>query len=709
MILRRAGTVVVVVLAALVFALLAIGTERGLAAVLAAAAVGFALALLAQAQRYESSIEALSAAGERALALAPGVFTIFLSFNGGGYSPAPVAFVTVILALALALRIWLAWEPFAGMGPLVSVAAGSLLLYAIWTALSSQWSHAPGRALLETNRVLLYLLALLFFASFARSSARVRLMVRGLAASAVIVCVVGLITRTMPDVWPIGADLQQGRLSYPLTYWNAFGLLAALGLVLCFHLACSEREHPFVRVAGAAVMPILGTSLYFTFSRGAIAVAILGLVAYPLLARPRGFIGGLVASAPATAFAVMSAYDAGLLASDNPTTDAAASQGHHVALIVVLCVLGAGALRAVLLPLDGALARIRLPARMRLWVPATAWSAGILLVVVVFFAAHGPREISHNYDRFVKGNAVVQSGDLRSRLGDPGNNRRIDQWKVAWKGYRRDSFRGQGAGTYENLWNQRRPVRFAIRDAHSLYVEVLDELGLAGLVLLAVTLFAIAFAFARAVWRARDRYPYAALLAALLAWLVRAGLDWDWEMPAITLWLFCAGGAALAVSARARSRAPRVPRGIRLALSLACIAVALVPAAVAVSQHRLEDAQVALDRGDCATADREARHSLDVVDFQSEPRELIAYCAARRGANAMAVSEIRRAIADDPDNWRYRYDLALFLAATGRDALPSAREAAALNPLEPAAAGAPRVLAGSDAKVLARRQITGGQ
>jgi O-antigen ligase len=709
MILRRAGTVLVVALVALVFALVAIGTERGLAAVLAVAAAGFGLALYSQARRYESTMEGVSAAGERALALAPGAFVIFLSFNGGGYSPAPVAFLALILALALALRIWLAWEPFAGFGPLLSVGAGSLLLYAIWTALSSQWSNAPGRALLETDRVLLYLLALLLFASFARSSERMRLTVIGLAASAVIVCVVGLITRTMPDVWPIAPDLQQGRLSYPLTYWNAFGLLAALGLVLCFHLACSEREHPLMRIAGAAVTPILGASLYFTFSRGAIAVAILGLVAYALLARPRGFVGGIVAVAPATALAVITAYDADLLASDNPTTDAAASQGHHVALIVALCVLGAAAVRAVLLPLDGALARIRLPARMRFWVPATVWSAGILLVVVVFFAAHGPREVSHNYDRFVKGNAVVQSGDLRSRLGDPGNNRRIDQWKVAWKGYQRDSFRGQGAGTYENEWNQHRPVRFAIRDAHSLYVEVLDELGLAGLVLLAVALLAILFGFARGIWRARDRYPYAALLAAMLAWLVRAGLDWDWEMPAITLWLFCAGGAAIAVAARERSRAPRVGTGIRLGLSLVCIAVALVPAAVAVSQHRLEDAGAALARGDCATAEREARRSLDVVDFRSEPRQLIAYCAARRGDFALAFSEIRHAIRDDPDYWRYRYDLALMLAASGRDGVPAAQAAAALNPREPAAAVAPRVLAGSNAKLLARQQINGRQ
>ena len=709
MILRRAGTVLVLALAALVLALVAIGTGRALAAVLAAAAVLFGLALYVQAPRYETTLEGLADAGDRVLALAPALLVIFFSFNGGGYSPAPVAFVTVVLALALGLRIWLAWEPFGGFGPLAIVAVALLALYAGWTALSTQWSHAPGRALIETDRALLYLLALTFFASFSRSTERIRLMIGGIAAAIVVVCLVGLITRTMPDVWPIGPDLQQGRLSYPLTYWNAFGLLAAVGLILSFHLACSEREPGVVRILAAAVTPVLGASLYFTFSRGAIAVALLGLVAYVLLARPRGLLGGLLACAPATAVAVLTAYDADLLASDNPTTSAATSQGHHVALVVAVCVLGAGGIRALALPLDTAIARLRLPARMRVWVPTAAWCAGIVLAAAVFFAAHGPREVSHNYDRFVKGNAVVQSGDLRSRLGDPGNNRRIDQWKVAWKGYHQESFRGNGAGTYENLWNQRRPVTFEIKDAHSLYIEVMDELGLAGIVLLSLALISILVAFARGMWRARDRYPYAVLTAAMFAWLVRAGIDWDWEMPAVTLWLFCAGGAALAVSGRRRTRPVRIAAPLRLVMSLACFAIALVPAAVAVSQHRLEQAQAASSSGDCTTTEREAQRSLDVVGFRPEPRQLIAYCAAQRGDFGLAFSEIRHAIRDDPDYWRYRYDLALMLAASGRDGVPAARAAEALNPREVVAAVAPRVLAGSNARLLARQQLTSGQ
>jgi hypothetical protein len=357
------------------------------------------------------------------------------------------------------------------------------------------------------------------------------------------------------------------------------------------------------------------------------------------------------------------------------------------------------------LPLDSALAGVHLSRRSRRWVPATVWAAGIAAVAVAFFAVSGPHRVSHSYHRFVEGNAVVSSGDLRSRLGDPGNNRRIDQWKVALKGYHSDPFKGIGAGTYVNLWNKRRPVTFAIIDAHSLYVEVMAELGQTGLALLVASLLLILGALARGIWRSRDRYVYAGLAAALVAWLVRAGLDWDWEMPAITIWLFCAGGAALAVSHREHRRHSLRSPAARLALSLVCLAVALVPAAIAVSQHRLDSAQAALARSDCGAAEGDAHRALDAIGFRAEPHQVLAYCAAGRGDLRGALAEARQAVSRDPQNWRYHYDTALFLAASGKGATAAARAAAALNPRDPAAAAGPRTLAGPGARQRARRLL----
>lgn len=704
--LRVLGSVLVPAAATALLAAVAVGTGRTLAAELAVVAAACGVGLALTADRYETFVEALAETGDRVLALLPGVLVVWFSFNGGGYFPASQAFAALVLAIALALRMWFASEPLAGFGPWTLVCGGALAMYGAWTVLSGQWSDAPGRALIELDRVLLYLLAFLLFASFVRTTDRIRLMVRGVAAGIVLVCVIGLITRVLPDVWHIAPDIQQGRLSYPLTYWNALGLLAAIGLVLCLHLTSSEHEPWPVRLAGAAAMPALGATLLFTFSRGGIAVAILGLVAYALVARPRGLIGGLLAAAPATALAVHTAYDAGLLASDFPTSPAATAQGHHVALVVVLCAVGAAAIRLATVPLDRYLAGLHLPLRWKRVVPAAVWTLGIVAAVAIFVGANGPHRVSTNYHRFVHGNAVVQSGDLRARLGDPGNNRRIDQWKVALKGYHADPFKGLGAGTYQNLWNQRRQTEFTIQDAHSLYLEVMGELGLTGLLLLAAALALIVFGFIRSFVRGRDRYVYGALIAAALAWLVRAALDWDWEMPAITVWLFCAGGAALAVSGRKRTRALRVPQPARLALAAVALAVGLVPAAITVSEHRLQTAESAFGRGDCATAEREAQRSLDVVGFRAEPQEVIAYCAGGRLDLNTALGAAQQAVRHDPGNWRYHYVLALVLAARGENGEPEAHAALGLDPLEPTVKRAVVDLAQPDAKLTAQEELS---
>ena len=49
--------------------------------------------------------------------------------------------------------------------------------------------------------------------------------------------------------------------------------------------------------------------------------------------------------------------------------------------------------------------------------------------------------------------------------------------------------------------------------------------------------------------RGPDRPVYAAVFAVLLAWAVHAGVDWDWQMPVVTIVFFSLGGFVLARSA----------------------------------------------------------------------------------------------------------------------------------------------------------------
>jgi O-antigen ligase len=616
-----------------------------------------------------------------ALLLLPGVLTVYLSFNAGGFFPNTQAFVAILLAAVLTAHICLATSPFAGFSRPLAIAVGGLALYAGWTLLSGLWSNAPGRALLEFDRALIYLLALFLFGTLPRSPARMRAMLWSLALAIVVVSVAGLTTRVLPDVWPISATIADNRLSYPLTYWNSLGVLCAIGIVLCFHFTSSRTEPRVVRVLGAGALPILSATLLFTFSRGAIAAGVVGLAAYIVIARPRALASGLIAAVPSTIAAVVAAYRADLLASLNPTTPAAVAQGHDVALTIALSAAAAVMLRSLLLVFDTRLSLDSVSQPLRRRLTTAVAGASVLLALVLGLALDAPSSLAHQYDRFVERRSVGDSADLRSRLTDPGNNGRLDHWDVALAGFGEAPLAGQGAGTYQTLWARERPHPLSVRDAHSLYVEVLDELGLVGLGLLTVVLLSLLFALLVRT-RGANRAMYAALLCASLVWTLHAGVDWDWEMPAVTLWLFAIGGAALAASARSERLIGPPSLPARSLAAVACFGIAIVPGLVMVSEARLDESADAFARGDCARTITAADSARSVLGGRSQPYELIGFCRLRQGRPRQAVQELTRAVERDPENWEYRYGLAVARGAAGLDPRPQAQAALRLNPMD---------------------------
>ena len=104
-----------------------------------------------------------------------------------------------------------------------------------WTALSSTWAPVGGLRRDDAERVLLY--AIVLAAAAAAPSAQ-RAPARALeplaAAGTVVVTGYGLAGRLLPGPRRSAPAAQRpGRLDQPLTYWNATGALAAIGLVLC--------------------------------------------------------------------------------------------------------------------------------------------------------------------------------------------------------------------------------------------------------------------------------------------------------------------------------------------------------------------------------------------------------------------------------------------------------------------------------------------
>src|SRR5438128_3401764 len=504
-------------------------------------------------------------AATTALMLLPGVLVVFLGFNAGGYFPATPALATIVLSQALLLRLVNARSPFAGFAPATLVAIGALAMYAALTLASALWSHSMGRTLIEFDRACCYLLALLLFGTVRANSTTARWLTRGLVAGISIVCAAGLISRVAPDVWHTAPDVSNERLSYPVTYWNALGLLAALGIVLSFHLTCSFGERRSVRVLAAAVLPVLAATLFFTFSRGAIATGAIGLLVYVLVARPHALLSGALATAPCTAALIFAAYHANLLDTVDPTTPAAISQGHRVALVASVCIAAAAGLRLLLAAwLDPRLLRSAgkpwlSPMAKRAILVGTAAAAVALATALAV-----PQGLAHDWNRFFSGASPRgNQGDLRQRLTDPANNGRSDLWRVAIRGYGSSPLHGHGAGMYQTLWDQGRPRSAYTINAHSLYLQAMAELGTPGLVLLLILLGAVLGGLAARA-RGSHRSIYGALLAAGVVWALHAGVDWDWEMPVITLPFFAIAG--LALSPRGGEQASRSPSNLGRAI-----------------------------------------------------------------------------------------------------------------------------------------------
>jgi O-antigen ligase len=138
-------------------------------------------------------------------------------------------------------------------------------------------------------------------------------------------------------------------------------------------------------------------------------------------------------------------------------------------------------------------------------------------------------------------------------------------WRVAWIEYKSHPLLGSGAGTFSDYWlHHRRGTDFA-RDAHSLYLESLAELGPVGLLLIALAL-AAPFAGLR---RPADGVV-AALVGAYVAFVVHAAVDWDWELPAVTLTGLLCGAAAVVATRRGDHS---VDRGLRAALLVSVFAL----------------------------------------------------------------------------------------------------------------------------------------
>ena len=231
--------------------------------------------------------------------------------------------------------------------------------------------------------------------------------------------------------------------------------------------------------------------------------------------------------------------------------------------------------------------------------------------------------------------ASANAESVADRLVVSAGSGRWQNWSAAVDEFQDSPVAGTGAGDYVFYWQQRRDVNLTVVNAHSLYLEVLGETGIVGLVLVLLPLGAAGIAYTR--WRptAGDAAgPVTLALGGAGVVALHAAGDWDWQLPAIVLPAVALGAGALKVMSPGRDgvHAAAVRWGIAAAAILAIVMVA----GPTLSGTALSDARDSASRGDLAIALSRARDAARLAPQDPAPRLLEANLLTDLGRPAAA-------------------------------------------------------------------------
>jgi hypothetical protein len=341
---------------------------------------------------------------------------------------------------------------------------------------------------------------------------------------------------------------------------------------------------------------------------------------------------------------------------------AVAPEAHRFAIAIVLASAASAGL-AVLAPRFGA----RIPAfPLRRFAAATV--VGGLVIAVV--AGGGPRPLVDRAARAFDAPPPSSAAGLNTRVISLSGTVRGELWKVAAESFAQRPLAGNGAGTYGRLWLMKRRHAVTMQDAHSLYLETLAELGAAGLILLLAVL-AVPLVAAR---RVLGNTYVPALLATYVALLAHAAIDWDWEMPIVTVTTL-ACGAALVAAARGAPRPLR--RGTRLGGAAIAMGLAVCTLALLAANQDLKSAAAAADSGSASLESR-AHDAQRWAPWSPDPPRLLASVQLERGNRAEARRLLEEALDRDRTDWSLWMEMAV--ASDGAARTQAVTTAVRLNP-----------------------------
>ena len=604
---------------------------------------------------------------------------VWLALENGGHEvtvrgPAAIVLLAVI-GLLVGLGVW----PRSVL-PRAALLTGALLAgFALLNGLSVIWAESAEKAFTEFNRVAFYV-AVLAVVVLATRHGSARAWSSGLAVGIVVVAALALGSRLSPDLLETSEasrlDPDDPRLSYPLYYWNGLGALLAVAVPMLIAAATAART----TLQGALALspfPLLAAAGYLTSSRGGAAAAGVGLAVVIALADRRhvALLASAIAAAGAVAGVVVLELHQDIV--DGPLPQDALGQGRSAAaLVVVACVLTGASYLAL---------RPRLPGDVR--VAAGLRRAAVGLAVLVVAAGVVVADPAERFESFKEGPAEVTDAYTRSHLLSSGGGGRWQFWETAIDQFQEHPVLGDGAGSYQAWWAQHGSLDVFVRNAHSLFVEALGELGIAGLLAI-LAVFAVGAAQgigrARAI-PTRDRTVVAGITAALLSFVLAAAIDWMWDLAVVgAVGIVCLGLLVGPATVYA-SDTPDVTRPRlwpRIGVGAAVLGFALAQAVPLIAEVKVQDSQDALKEGDEEAALAAAEDARDAQGWAASPRLQLALVHEARGDLEEAREEIARAIDRDRSDWRLWAVAARIEDASGDPAAArrSLDQARALNP-----------------------------
>jgi hypothetical protein len=631
----------------------------------------------------------LRGAGARAAPLllaAGGLVTGLALFGGGGSSYSPLVGIggaaIVVAAATLALGWWGVFRrPRLDLAGWAFVAALGALV--VWIGLSVWWSVAPDSSWEYLNRGFVYLgfLVIGLFIGAAVPGAP-RAVAGGLAVLLAAVMAWALAGKVVPNLFPDGARI--ARLRDPIDYWNGLALLAAMALPLALWLVVRREHVRAVRVAGVVLLYALSVTLLLTYSRGGVVVVLVTLAAFMVICAQRlETLAALALAVPAAILVAAWAFTEPGISSDLQPYDVRLRDGIQfgVVLLVVGGAVGVAAHEALVRE-----DRWRARFRWKLSGRRLAAGAAVALLVVVLGASGGNPVawVEDGWREFTNPTSGAGSGPERFR--ELNLNSRWTWWEEAWTLFTDHPVGGVGAGTFAVA---RRTIRtnttYAIAP-HNVGLQFLAETGVIGFLLLAGAVAAAGAGVVASIRRLEDAQAAAAgaLSVGLLAYLLHALIDYDWDFVALTAPVMVVLGVLLAAG-RASSPPVRLPVWALSSL-LAAPVLLFSLAAPWLADRKAADAYAAIARMEPHNAVDDADRARTLNPLSIHP--LLASAAAYEalGDERAALARYVEAVDLQPRNWQTWYELGRFELSIGfRDlALRHLTRSRELDPLGPA-------------------------